>query len=482
MSKFNTPTPTAPKTTNLAGGEAFVMSDKLKLVSILLTSFVADKFYKSANTEMKDLRDLIASIKDKKFVAQASIFARDKFNMRSISHVTAAEIAKFAAGNDWAKAYYDKIVVRPDDMTEILSYYFANCSTNGNVANSIKKGFAKAFDKFDEYQLAKYRMEGKAVSLVDVVNLVHPVPVEKNALALSKLIKGELKSADTWESKLSAAGQEAGSAEEKADLKKDAWIDLVKNKKIGYMALMRNLRNILTQAPEIVAETCQTLTNEKLVKSSRILPFRFLTAIEEVNKIGGPASRDVVNALNRAIEISLVNVPRYDGSTLVVFDRSGSMNGKPTQIGSLFAAALAKTNNADVVTFGSAAQYMNNLNYGDSVFTLAAKLAEPRMGGTNYHSIFALLTKKYDRIIILSDGEAWMGWKNAKTSYDTYVNRIGGPAPKIYNFDLQGTGTLQFPENKVYFLSGFSDQVFEIMGLLEQDRQALVHAIEAVEI
>ena len=68
------------------------------------------------------------------------------------------------------------------------------------MPNSLKRGIRDAFDKFDGYQLAKYRGEGRTVKLVDVVNLVHPKPTDRNRDALEQLIKGSLRSTETWES------------------------------------------------------------------------------------------------------------------------------------------------------------------------------------------------------------------------------------------------------------------------------------------
>ena len=212
MPRFNN-TSQGTKTTNLAGGKAYTQNPELELLSILITSFASDQFYRSANDTFDKLKHLI-TLCDKEFVAKAAIYARTKFGMRSITHVVASELAKHIGGKEWAKKFYNDIVYRPDDMMEILSYHMAN---NGKIPNAMKKGFAMAFDKFDRYQLAKYRGQGKGVKLVDVVNLVHPTPVEKNVDAINALVKGELKSFDTWETELSKAGQTASNEEEKAE-------------------------------------------------------------------------------------------------------------------------------------------------------------------------------------------------------------------------------------------------------------------------
>ena len=285
MSKFNT---TLPKqktlTENLAGGQAYKQSDELALVSLLLTSFVNDQFYRGAQSTLDDLRKLVTKVKDKEFVAKAAIYARDKFGMRSITHAVACELASQLNGAEWGKDFYNKVVVRVDDMTEILSYYLAYKTSKDSpkFPNSLKKGFAKAFDKFDGYQLAKYKGENKTVKLVDVVNIVHPVPTVRNSEALNLLIKGELKSSDTWEAKLSKAGQMAESEEDLSQLKADAWNDLISSRKLGYFALLRNLRNIITQSPQSIKVACEMLCDERLIKNSRVLLFRFSTAFEEI--------------------------------------------------------------------------------------------------------------------------------------------------------------------------------------------------------
>ena len=289
MSKFNA---TLPKqktlTENLAGGQAYSQSTEMALVSLLLTSFVNDQFYREAKDTLQDLKKLSEKVKDKEFVAKSAIYARDKFGMRSVTHALAAELTSQLNGTEWGKDFYNKVVVRVDDMTEILSYYLAYKTEKDNpkFPNSLKKGFAKAFDKFDGHQLAKYKGENKDVKLVDIVNLVHPVPTVRNKEALELLVKGELKNTETWEAKLSAVGQVAESEEELADMKSNAWSELISSRKLGYFALLRNLRNIITQSPVSVKAACEMLVDEKLIKNSRVLPFRFATAYDEINKIG----------------------------------------------------------------------------------------------------------------------------------------------------------------------------------------------------
>lgn len=474
MPRFNQPSP-GTKTTNFAGGQAHSQTPELELVSILLTSFANDQFHESATQKFDRLKSLVKEC-DKEFVAKAAIYARTVFGMRSITHVVASELAKHITGQTWAKDFYEAVIYRPDDMMEILSYHTAN---NGKVPNSMKKGLAKAFDKFNKYSLAKYRGEGKAFKLVDVVNLVHPVPVETNAEAIRLLIKNDLKSFDTWETELTKAGQEATNDEERVELKKEAWATLVTEKKLGYFALLRNLRNIIEHAPEVIKEACEQLIDYDAIKKSLVMPFRFTTAFDEIQKLNdGKIVRDVLVALNTAVDIAVSNVPKFEGENLIVLDESSSMTsngGRPAKIGALFAAVLVKACNADLIVFGGSARYFN-VNPLDSTITIARQLSF-RMNATNFHSIFQTANKKYDRIFILSDMQAWVGENTPHEAYAAY-KRSTGANPYIYSFDLAGHGTMQFPENNVFALAGFSDKVFDIMGFLEQDKKALVNGIK----
>lgn len=475
MSRFNTIS-AGLKTTNFAGGQAYKQSPELELLSILFTSFANDTFYRSANDTFEQLKSLIIKC-DKKFVAQAAIYARTQFGMRSITHVVASELARHISGIDWAKDFYDKIIYRPDDMMEILSYHAAK---NGKIPNSLKKGFALAFNRFDKYTLAKYRGENKGYKLIDVVNLVHPQPVEKNAEAIAALVKGELKSFDTWETELTKAGQKASNEDEKAEFKKDVWINLVKEKKIGYFALLRNLRNIIEQAPEVIEDALAILVNPEIIKKSLVLPFRFTTAFEEIAKLNdGKIVRNVLMALNQAVDIAVNNVPKFDGETLVVLDVSGSMSGKPAQIGALFSSVLIKSNNADFMVFSDRAAY-KNVNPMDSTITIANSIRFAS-GGTNFPSIFATANKKYDRVIILSDMQGWIGGYTPKKEFNEW-KKVTGADPFVYSFDLNSYGSMQFPEQKVFCIAGFSEKIFDVMKLMETDKNALMNKIRSVEL
>lgn len=493
MSKFNNQS-VGTKTTNLAGGVSYSETPKLEFVSLLLTSFVEDQYYRTASNSLNKLKELINQIPDKEFAAKALIYARNEFGMRSITHAGTVELIQAVKGEQWTKEAVNNVVRRVDDITEILAYQLA--TYNKPIPNALKRGLAKAFDKFDEYQLSKYRGEGKTVSLVDAVNLVHPKPSIKNSNALQKLVEGTLRNVDTWESKLTQAGQIAETEEEKEDLKANAWAELIASKKIGYFALLRNLRNIITQAPHLTSIACNMLTDRSAIKKSLVLPFRYLTAINEIQSLPNAEARQVLTALNQAVDISCDNIPVFDGRTLIVIDYSGSMgNGMNSYRGkgSLFASLMAKANDADIMIFGDDAAYVP-YNPQDSVLTITENLmrhnhgwfgnstdGEIRVGhGTNFNSIFTRINGKYDRIVIFSDMQGLNTRYSPMGAFNKYQSTYG--TTHLYSFDLAGYGSLEFPQKNVYALAGFSEKIFDVMKLLEKDRNALVATIENYEV
>jgi hypothetical protein len=474
MAKFNEKRPTT-KTVNRAGGQAYKSSPELELVGILLTSFVKDKFYESAGGELQRLAGIIQSV-NKKFAAQSAIYARHEFGMRSITHALASELAPYISGQAWADDFYNSIVRRPDDITEIISYHLGR---GEKLSSAMKKGLANAFNKFDGYQLAKYKGEGNKVKLVDALNMIHPRPKDDGQDAIfKKLTEGTLKSKDTWEARISAS---KGDKQEK----KKAWQELLESDRLGYFALLRNLRNILKDAPGSVDLACEKLTDAKRIEKSLVMPFRFLTAMKTLERENLDGIRKVFSALNKALDKSVDNVPIFEGKTLIALDVSGSMTSglsdklRPAEIAAVFAMALYKTNDSDFLTFDRGAEYQM-INPDDALTTMVNRI-NFRGGGTNIHSIFYRANKAYDRIVILTDNQGWMGYGTPAKALNDYRKNYDAD-PIIYDFDFESYGDMQFPESNVYCIQGYSDKVFDIMKLLETDRKALINEIKKIEL
>ncbi len=237
------------------------------------------------------------------------------------------------------------------------------------------------------------------------------------------------------------------------------------------------------------------LNDERLIHKSRVLPFRFMTAYEEIAKAGLDDGNKALRAIGRAMDKATANVPEFPGETLIAVDVSGSMTGfgfgrsdgkrTPIENASVLAAAFVKRNpDAHVRLFDTAIDD-EAIDTDTTVGAIAWNIrSRATGGGTNFDLVFHKLRKSFDRILILSDMQAWIsnGWgSNPPTKALAEYERRTGAKPKIFSFDLQGYGSMQFPKDRIYQLAGFSEKVFDVLKLLEEDPNALVSEIRKVE-
>lgn len=454
MAKFNTKTKTAP-ITNKAGGAAFSMNKEMELIHAVLTTFLDDKYYESGADRIARIKALVAA-NDPKFVANLAIVARIEFNLRSVSHLLLGELSKIHRGDSIVKDAIVQSTVRVDDLTEILAY------VSTPIPKQVKRGIRNGILKFNRYQLAKYRGEGNAVSLVDLFNLVHPKVQHANKeqkTAWKDLVEGKLVSFDTWETEISAAGNDEAK-------KKDVWEKLVAEDKLGYMALIRNLNNLIKSnvSDKTIALVTKKLTDPEEVKSSKQLPFRYATAYKNV--LG---NRKLSDAISEAMDIAVSNTPELKGKTLIAIDTSGSMDGDPIQKAAIFGATLLKANkDAEILLYDTTVKQIALSGRGP-VVDIAQKIEKEAMGGgTNTGVVFdyAQNKSKYARIIIISDNESWDG-RGVQISYNSYKKATGND-PFVYAIDIQGYGTKDVAGGKVFHLAGWSDRLLDFIGRVEE--------------
>lgn len=479
MAKFNQKSK-GTETINFAGGQAYELKPETELILLCITSFVKNQFYRSEASTLRRLRELLKKV-NPLFAAKLAIWVRTEWHMRSISHVIAGELAhsQSLSGKAGAYNFFNKIVVRPDDMIEILAYL--NFLGVRNPTGAMKKGFAKAFGRFDRYQLGKYRGEGKTLTLANLAKLCHPSDTEKTGGAIRDLYLGTLRSERTWENKLSEAGSDPAK-------RRKAWTDLLIAGDLGYFALLRNLRNILKDAPELTDKVCSQLIDADRIKRSRILPFRYVTARKQLQLVPNSESRKILSVLSQAVDLACMNVPKMQGKNLIALDVSMSMrSNNVSEIAGLFAAVLAKALNADIITFATRSNYVQ-YNPDDSTLTLADGLTFSG-GGTNFASVFNCADKGYDRIFLLSDMQAWMLEEGQANSYyvkeppqktfPAYCKKFN-VKPAVYSIDLTGYGTSEFPERNIFCLGGFSEKLFDMIAVIEEDRNALIDTVEQI--
>lgn len=470
MSRFNKSVVSAAPVRNTAGGVAFKMDSATELLHAVLTTFLDDKYYESGQDRIARLQKLVRE-NDPHFVARLAVVARREFHLRSVSHLLLGELSKNVRGDGVVRAAIVAATERPDDLTELAAY------VGTPLPKQVKRGIRNAILKFDRYALAKYRGEGKDFSLVDLFNLTHPkvqLANKEQKKAWRDLINGDLKLevGDTWESTISATGGDE-------EAKTEAWEELVESGAIGYMALLRNLNNLIKSdvSPKTIKKAVAILTDEERVKKSKQIPYRFYTAYKNVS-----GNRLLTDAISEAMDIAVDNAPKLAGKTLIAVDVSGSMSGDPLDKAGIMAATLMKANNEADVTLIDTKKHDFNVSSRLPVVELVDKMR--RFGGCGTEMGLAFDTEvAYDRIIILSDNESWNEHtysSSVQSEFLKYKKRTGAD-PIVFAIDIQGYGTKDVTGKNVFHLAGFSDRLLDFIKMVEKG-ESLVEYVRNYEL
>lgn len=496
--KFNIFTKKENGVINHQGAKAYTLTPELELYSAVVTAGLSDTFYEKADTRLARIQDLMLK-NDPEFVAKLAIYARTEMYMRSIPMVLAVELAKLNSGNGLVAKTVNGVVQRADEITEILAYYQMANGRSGvkklnKLSKQVQKGLSESFNRFDEYQFAKYNREAD-IKLRDALFIVHPKAKDEAQQAVFNRIAADTLAVPyTWETELSALGQLKYESEKaKAAAFKAKWEELIDSNKLGYMALMRNLRNILEAkvSDAHIRKVCAYLSDETAVAKSKQLPFRFLAAYREVKILSSEDVTMVLNALEDAVVASVKNLKGFDEETrvLIACDVSGSMQ-KPVSAKSkvllfdigLMLGMLMQSKCKRVVTgmFGDRWKVINMPNRGVLNNVQEYYRREGEVGyATNGHLVIDDLLARnvvMDKVMLFTDCQMW----NTKADGSTFEKswkayKAIAPNARLYLFDLAGYGStpVSVQKDDVCLIAGWSDKVFDVLQAIENGENAV---------
>lgn len=381
--------------------------------SVLACLLWEDTFYEDGQSIADRISGLVKEVTPEQASALA-VEARTKFKLRHVPLLLLTEMAKLKSHKELVADTTAEVIQRPDELAEILAIYSRGRSGNkklNKLSKQLQRGIAKAFRKFDEYSLAKYNQD-REVKLRDVLFLTHPKPKDTAQKKLWKrLIDGDLKTPDTWEVAISAA---KGNAEET----KAEWTRLLKEEKLGALALLRNLRN-MTQAGVDEKLVRKALSN---LNPERVLPFRFISAARY-----NPQFEPEIEA---AMLKSLEQFPKLKGKTAVVVDNSGSMYG--TKVSEKSELDRSDAACALAVLVREVCEHPIVISYADSPKLVPARrgfaLVEAIKNATGHGSTYTELAiqfaaqQGYDRVIVITDEQSHQIISAPKSERAYFIN------------------------------------------------------------
>jgi len=356
---------------------------------------------------------------------------------------------------------------------------------------------------------------GNAPSLADVVKMVHPKPAEAWRAAWFAWLIGK----DVDEAALPPITQaferfKRAAAEGVAmdvpdvpfqmltalELSAAQWAQIARS---GSWQMVRQNLNTFARhgvfaLTGVAEEIAAKLRDAKAVARARVMPYQLMSAFKATGE-GMPAV--IRDALQDAMELSIANVPSFDGRVVVCPDVSGSMSQAVTghrgsatssvrciDVAALVAAAVLRKNpSARVLPFEVDVVSLS-LNGRDSVMTNAQALAKIGGGGTNCSAPLAWLNKQraaVDLVILVSDNESWVDANRrgaTQTLREWELLKARNPHARLVCIDLQPGATTQAAErHDILNVGGFSDAVFTTVSNFATGNMDAEHWVGEIE-
>lgn len=530
MSRFNTrstrpavqsPVATTGERVHTAeGGAGHLRDARSELFLLAVTNMVGqDTFYETGGQRDDRFTQLVRTlaVNDPAWTAGLLHWLRGPGNMRTASIVGAAEYvhARLQAGDKAVhvpepsiangvaphsnRNVITSVLQRADEPGELLGYWTSRYGRR--IPKPVKRGIEDAIGRlYTEKGLLKYDTATKGFRFGDVIELVHPAPsalwqgdlfkyaidrrhgrgdepplslpllqtraalaewpLEQRRQVLTRPDAAEFldHAGMTWEA---LAGWLQGPMDQQA------WEAIIPS--MGYMALLRNLRNFdeAGVSDEIAEQVAKRLSDPEQVNRSRQFPFRFLAAYKHAPSLRWG------HALEKALGYSLANVPSLPGRTLVLVDRSGSMFdgvSARTQLNRADSAAVfgtavaARAAQADLVEFGTTSRPVS-LGKGESVLRVLERFHE--LGGTNTTQAVRDHYRGHDRVLIITDEQASFSYHGDPTA------QIPASVP-VYTWNLAGYQAGHGPSGtgNRHTFGGLTDAAFRMVPLLEAGRAA----------
>jgi hypothetical protein len=502
-------------TVTAQGGKGYNYSAQSELYLLALTNFYnQDTFYEKGDPRDARFRELIRKVvpTDFEWTVAMNKWLRNGAHMRTVSLVMACEVlkARLDEGSGFNRHVFTSVIQRPDEPGEVIAYW------RSRYGRTLPEPLLKALkyavaELYTEKAYLKWDSQARGLSFADVLRIVHPKPKDTDQEALFKYILDRSFGKDgddwllpvirknkewrklaqkvttaeeakrvldpdfvkaaglTWEDVLSALGS-------KVD-KVKLWEALIPS--MGYMALLRNLRNFdeAGVSDEAAEKVISKLTDPFEVQNSRQLPMRFYSAYR-----AAPSLRWGY-ALERALDMSMGNIPELKGRTLILVDTSGSMDEPFSRDGTvkrwdaatLFGVALGRRcDKADVVSFsnsywGGAGNKAFPLKRGESLLTALKRWQDDGYfigGGTDTARALRDHFHGHDRVVILTDEQTG--------SNPVEVSRSISESVPMYSWNLAGyrAGHAPAGERNRHSFGGLTDAAFTQIGMLENSLNA----------
>lgn len=395
------------------GGKAKVINAEQQLRrSVLACMLWEDSFYENGESIAERIKETVA-LTSPDVASKVAIDARTKYKLRHAPLLIVREMSRLPKHKKLAAFTLNEVIQRADELSEFLAIYWSD--KREPLSAQVKKGLAMAFTKFDAHSLAKYNRDAE-IKLRDVLFLCHAKPKdEEQAKVWKQLVDGKLPVPDTWEVSLSTGAD-----------KKETWERLLKENKLGSLALIRNLRNM----NKVGVDKSLIFDALDKMKVERILPFRFITAARH--------NPQWESKIEDAMMKCLDGKEKLLGRTILLVDVSGSMD---SSISAKSEMARYDAANGLAILARELCEDIGIYTFSNDVVQIPDRhgfALRDSIANSQYHRATYLKgaverinkTEKYDRLIVLTDEQSQDGildptGKGYVINVASYENGVG---------------------------------------------------------
>lgn len=483
----------AADTRNEADGAAYTMPAKQMLAQYAATGCMNSTFYASAQNQLDTVLALCETV-DPEFLARTALYCRREGNMKDLPALLCAVLSVRSPG--LMAEIFDRVIDSPKMLRNFVQIMRSGVVGRKSLGTLPKRCVRQWLENRSDESLF-FGSVGNDPSLADIIKMVHPNPATAPREALyGYLLNREHEAAALPGAVVAFEDYKAGRTASvpdvpfqmltSLDLNTEAWKSIARNGswQMTRMNLNTYARHGVLEDPEMVTLIADKLSNRELIARARVFPYQLLTAYTMANE---SMPREILDALEFALETSIANVPEIPGKTYVFVDISGSMHSPATgyrkgstsavrclDVAALMAAAVLRKNpKAEVIPFHFHVEPVR-LNPRDSVMTNAEKLARLPSGGTNCSAPMVELNRRKasaDTVIYVSDNESWIdtgpgSWRNGTATMQEWAQvKARNPKARMVCIDIQPYGTTQAPDREdILTIGGFSDAVFKVIS------------------
>ena len=477
----------------------FVQAEIPDVQSELYTALLSASLYTKLNQQDELLLSIREGIRnsDPEFVERMAIYLREQNNLSQPAFLLTAELAALRGNDERTGLLVGRIVRHVADVPVWLGYFH-----NGGrqtLGRAVRKSLSILLNQLEEYQFMRYSRETQA-GIREALELLRPKAADRDQKALFlRIQRDQVLVRSTWEQEWHALHQQHyDSPEQRQVILRDKWKEGISSFRIGYTALLDNLRPMLCTgvSGKVLKLAAEYLGNAAAVTRAGHSPLRMLEVYRSLRRIDQGGVGMLTEALEQAALHSSWSRSDFgkNAVSVIAMDVSDSMKSAVSGAGGALRfdiaplLALSWKNRGNEVMTGIIGNTWKPVDLPARPILSATDDLRLREGEAGYainaHLVLQDLLRKrqvVDKVLIFTDTRLWdnrtfnqAAGTNLGDWWREYRRQVA-PQAKLYCFDLAGYGSkpLECHEDDVFLVAGWQDRIFDVLQSLEERKDIL---------